>query len=190
MRTITYTFNAGEIKQINIFGKYLRILAGVGIDIAYTKNGANVGENAYSVDAGYYAEPADAFTRLDITSASAQTVKLAISSGQGGYDLPPTGNVTVITQMPAQAAPANTQKTVTNASAQLVAANTARKFMIIQNKDAGGTIWLNFGAGAATQANGFMLGPLETYEAEIIPTTAIQAIGDAASNANIVVIEG
>lgn len=101
-----------------------------------------------------------------------------------------TGTVSGAISIVSTTGDANTAKTVTNASAQLMAANTARKYLAIQNKDAAGTVWVNFGAGAATQANGFMLGPGESYEREVaVSTLAIQAIGDAASNGNVVVIE-
>lgn len=89
------------------------------------------------------------------------------------------------------AAFANTAKTVTSASTQLIAANTARQYLMIQNRDATGNIFLNFGAAAATQANGIKITPGGFWEWDTtIPTTAIQAIGDIASNANILVVEG
>lgn len=92
---------------------------------------------------------------------------------------------------PKSAAFVNAQKTVTNASAQLLAANAARQYLMIQNKDAAGSIYIGFGATAATVANGVLIGPGGAYELPgAISTQEIQAIGSIASNANIVAVEG
>jgi len=188
MRTISYTFAAGETKAINVYGKYLRVIVGLALDISYYKNNAYNGEKAQAIDAGYYAEPLEAFDRIDITSPTAQTVKIAVSMGLGGYDLSPTGNVSLTS--PINATGSNAQATVTTTAAQLVAANTARKYLLIQNKDVTGNIWINFG-GTATQANGIKIAPGGSYELNsAILTGAISAISDIASNANIVVVTG
>ncbi len=84
----------------------------------------------------------------------------------------------------------NTGVTVTNASQQFLAANASRKYLLIQNKDATGTIYVNFGA-AATVANGVRLTPGAVYEMTgMPPNNSINIIGDIASNANVVLVEG
>lgn len=91
---------------------------------------------------------------------------------------------------PVRGTGANTQKTVTNTSTSLVAANLNRDYLLIQNKDTTGIIYINFGA-AATSANGLRIAPGASFELNSnILTAQIFAIGDIASNANIVVIEG
>lgn len=191
MRTISYTFAAGEIKFIDIFGSYFRLLAGLGLRVDYVRNNYNVGESAYSVDAGYYAKVKDGFDRIVITSASAQTVKIAVSSGEGGYDLPPTGNVTVINKDALNGVFANSQKTVTSASGLLVAANASRRYLEIQNNDATGSIYVRVDGNAATVSTGRLVKPGESWVISgYQPSGAVYAIGDALSNANVVVIEG
>lgn len=103
-----------------------------------------------------------------------------------------TPNVAVTTNKLAQSGSfANTQKTVTNASTQLVAANAARQYLLVQNKDATGNIYLNFGAGAATTLNGILISAGGSYELDNIQSTqAIQAIGSLATQSNVVVVEG
>lgn len=137
------------------------------------------------------------FKRLQIShnDAAEQTVQLIISKGKKadsskiGGSITLAGGVAVASQVPAQATGANTQKTVTNASASLVAANAAREYLLIQNKDASGNIYINFGA-AATVANGVLIPPKSTFILDSnILTAQIFAIGDIASNANIVVVE-
>lgn len=80
-------------------------------------------------------------------------------------------------------------KTVTNASAQLLPANPNRKYLLIQNKDLAGIIYLNV-SGAATIANGLPLKPNDVYTFEGFQLyNEFRAIGDIANNPNILVIE-
>jgi hypothetical protein len=84
----------------------------------------------------------------------------------------------------------NLQKTVTNASAQLLAANPARSYLLIQNKDTSGNVYIAFGK-AATVAAGVRVIPGGAFELiGVCSTQEIRAIGDIASNANIVTVEG
>lgn len=84
----------------------------------------------------------------------------------------------------------NTAKTVTNSSAELVASNASRQYLLIQNKSASGAIYINFGT-TATLANGVRLNPGDSYEmSDVISIQAINAIGSIASNPDVVVVEG
>lgn len=83
-----------------------------------------------------------------------------------------------------------TQATVTNADSVLVAANPNRKYLLIQNKDSAGNLYLNY-SGVCTVANGIKItagGSTDTVLA--VHQGAVNAIGDIASNANVIVIEG
>lgn len=82
-----------------------------------------------------------------------------------------------------------TAPTVTNASTTILAANTARKNLLIQNNDAAGIVYLNFTTTATTAH--LKLSPGQSlFLTGIVPVTAVRAIGSIASNANVVVIEG
>lgn len=84
----------------------------------------------------------------------------------------------------------NTNPAVTNASSVILAANAARKFLMIQNKDAAGNIYIVFGA-AATVALGIKIAPGQTLTLDAkVPAGSINAIGDIANNPNVVVVEG
>jgi hypothetical protein len=84
----------------------------------------------------------------------------------------------------------NTAATVTNASAQLIAANPLRQYLLIQNNDTSGSIFLEFGS-AATLTDGLRLGPLEAFEmATTQSSQSIFAIGSIASNTKIVIVQG
>lgn len=85
---------------------------------------------------------------------------------------------------------ANANVTVTNASAVHSAANSSRQYLLIQNKHASGNLFVSFGA-AATTANGVRVGPGGAYESgAVCPTGAVHIIGDIASNADVVIVEG
>lgn len=84
----------------------------------------------------------------------------------------------------------NTNPAVTNASSVILAANAGRKFLMIQNKDAAGNIYIVFGA-AATVALGIKIAPGQTLTLDAkVPAGGINAIGDIANNPNVVVVEG
>jgi hypothetical protein len=148
--------------------------------------------------------------RISHSSNAEQVIKLIVSTGkkagssQVGGSISIVGdialdaatlaaleniNATITVNEPVRGPGSNTQKTVTNASASLLAQNLARKYLLIQNKDASGDIYINFGA-AATVANGLKIAPNGAYELNANMLTAeIFAIGNIANNPNIVVIE-
>lgn len=81
--------------------------------------------------------------------------------------------------------------TVTNASAQLVAASTTRRYLLIQNNDASGSITLRLDGGVAVSGQGIVIPAGGSYEIQgYAPTGAITAIGSIASNTNIVLVQG
>lgn len=131
-----------------------------------------------------------AFLNMQDASGAPNAVRVVIGDEKFVDGL--GGTVNVGTNNAAQSgAFANAQRTVTNASAQLLAANAAREYLLIQNKSASGTIWVGFGAGAVTQANGVRIIPGGFYESGFVCSTQeVQAIGDIASNADIVTVEG
>lgn len=129
------------------------------------------------------------FSGLTITNASAATVNGYIVVSDDEYvDHRITGAVTFA---PLGATFANAQKTVTNASGQLLAANAARKYLLLQNNGTG-DIYVTLDGTAATTANGVKLaangGSLEL--STVVPSSAINAIGSIANNPNVVAVEG
>lgn len=82
-----------------------------------------------------------------------------------------------------------TAPTVTNSSGTLLAANTARKSLIIQNNDATGILYIGFVATATTAMLKIAPGA-SLFLTQNVPTNIVTAIGSIASNANVVLIEG
>jgi hypothetical protein len=92
---------------------------------------------------------------------------------------------------PQTGATTSTNKTVTSASGSLLAANANRQYMLIQNNDASGKIWINLAGAAATTANGIKLPPGGSFDMSgTVSTLAVTAIGDLATQSNVVAVEG
>lgn len=83
----------------------------------------------------------------------------------------------------------HTNPTVTNSSGSILAANTARRYLLVQNKDTAGSVYIRFGS-AATTALGILLAPGASYEPLQISGQQVFAIGSIASNTNVIVVEG
>jgi len=79
--------------------------------------------------------------------------------------------------------------TVTTSSQQILAARAARRALVIQNKNTSGSIWLSL-TGPAVVGSGIELQPKGYWEPLVCGNGAISAIGDIASNPNLLVLEG
>jgi len=102
-----------------------------------------------------------------------------------------TGNLYVAPASGATSTVAYTQTTptITNSNGTVLAANTSRKYVSIQNNDAAGIVYINFGA-AATTAHFKIIAGATLILDNFVPNGTITAIGSIASNANISVVEG
>ena len=83
-------------------------------------------------------------------------------------------------------------RTVGTASAQLLAANPSRAYLMIQNNDTSGTIAIVTGAGPAALVGCVRIGPGGFWEwdgAGAVPPQALQAIGTVAGMP-VTVVEG
>lgn len=132
--------------------------------------------------------------KLNAPAQSGKTLRLLICNGvsvRGGNGIAAAGGSVSNNVALANAALTNAQRTVTNASATMIAANAARRYLLIQNNDATGNIFVRLDGGIATAATGIKIPPGGYYENFApAPTGAIVAIGDIASNANVVTVEG
>lgn len=189
MQTYTQTLAAGQQWSLEVPGSYFRLMdAAAAVDVAFYRQGVKLPlGDIRAVLSGLWASPRGGFDRVTITASAAGSVAVGIGDGQAGYDRQ-QGSVTVTN---VNGVFFNAAKTVTNASAQLQAANALRRYLLIQNKDAAGAIFVTLDGTAATTANGVKIPPGGSYELQaFVPVGAIMAIGDIASNANIVTVEG
>jgi hypothetical protein len=179
----TLTLDANETRRLLVTGNAFKIISSTGSINAQSNFGTleNISTGQGLSDTDF------SFLTLIDTSGALNVIRLFI----GDQNFIDTSTQVVTNKQTQTANFANTAKTVTNASTQLVAANAARQYFLTQNKSATGTVYLNFGTAAATVANGIKIGPGGSYEMNQTQSTqAMQCIGDIASNNSVVVIEG
>lgn len=187
---LTLTMTAGQRIEFVEPGDFFRLMAGTApVTVEYYKDGKELAEGT-NVSVGYAEKfNGSTFDKIAITSTANQTLTFATRLGnEVNYDTPPNGQVTVTNT---SGAFTQAQKTVTNASGQLLAANTARRYVLIQNNDASGDVYVTLDSTAATTDKGIKIGAGASYECwGFVPNGAINAIGSIASNANVVTVEG
>jgi len=79
--------------------------------------------------------------------------------------------------------------TVTSTSTEIMAGNLKGRYILIQNNDTAGIVYLNLSGTATVSRTMFILNPGDALELFNI-TNSVDAIGSIASNANVAVSEG
>ncbi|MFM2450112.1 MAG: hypothetical protein RIS44_2562 [Pseudomonadota bacterium] len=186
IETLSASFSAGETKTFTVSGEYFELTdapsSGVNVVLS-DRSGAQVSSIRNS-GPGIYVKPGR-YEVIQITSTLAQDVGWIIADGDAGTRRL-AGAVSIVDNVTLIGA----STTVTNVSGSLMAANPSRKYLLIQNKDPVGRIWINFGA-AASQATGVLIVPGGAFELDAkITGQEIFAIGDLASNTNIMRLQG
>lgn len=182
------TINAGTTIPFIEQSDFFRLLAStLPITVEFYKNGAKIAE-AIDINGGYAERIPDGFDKITIYSATTQIIQFVTrNGGDVRYDNL-TGNVAITN---VNGAFTHTTPTVTTTSGQLKAANTARRYLLIQNNDLSGDIFVRVDGATATAANGIKIAAGSAMElSSFVPTGAITAIGSIASNANVIVVEG
>jgi hypothetical protein len=181
----TVTIAANNSLRLLVQGEFFKIMAATG--------GVNVTADFGTLEGLIFGQGLEntPFTYLLLTDVSGASNTIKILVGDQNFVDGLTGNMGILSNKVAQSSSfVNVNATVTNASAQLLAANTNRQYLIIQNNDPSGNIYVNFG-NAATAANGIKIAAGGAYElVGVISTQQIFAIGDIASNANVVTVQG
>lgn len=181
----TDTLTAGQVLPRQFTGSIFKIISSTGaVNVKCT------GADLQGLVSGQGFEKVP-FERLEIKDASGATNTVRYVIANEGFLDGITGAMQITSNVQVQSGSFSAaQATVTNASGQIFAANTARKYLMIQNNDTSGTIYVQFGA-AATVAAGVKIGPGGAYEMDNVQSTqAIHAIGSIASNANVVIVQG
>lgn len=192
MQTFKQTFASAQTWELNIVGSYFSTLQCTNpVNVRLYQGGQLLGlGNIQGLLAGLEVFDVQ-FDRVQIDVTGADTVQIGIGNGQARYNRINTNTTITNNRQPTTSTFANTAKTVTTASAKLIEANANRQYLLIQNKDDAGNLYLCFGDGPATVANGIKVPPGGAFEQ---PNTqsiqSIFAIGDTANNVNILVVEG
>lgn len=181
-----FTIPANGTYRLLVAGDYFKIMTATGAVNVQADFG-----NLRGLIAGQGLEDSPfKFLVFDDASGASNVVRVVIGDEKFVDGLGGTVNVSQ-SVVARSSAFANVAKTVTSTSTQLLAANPARQYLLIQNKDPAGDIFVNFGAGAATTGNGIRIVAGGFYElAGVCSTQALQAIGSIASNANVLTVEG
>jgi hypothetical protein len=189
---ITATFAPNESKEYSEENDFFRVLEATGLlTLIFYFNGKEV-SRAENIKEGF-AEKflTERFNKVLVTNkqATAQDIQFVARLGhEVEYNKTPVGDVNITNTTGAFS---QSQKTVTNASAQLLAANPARRYFLIQNNDASGDVYVTLDGTAATTAKGIKIAAGGSYECQNFNASgAIFAIGSIASNANVVTVEG
>lgn len=180
----TYTLGANASVNLPVTGDYFKIMSATGL--------VSVKSDFGSLDdliAGQGLEntPFRFLTIVNRTAAS-NTVRLFV--GDENFIDGVSGTIAITATVAARTAFVQTAATVTNVAANAVAASTTRNYILIQNRDLTGNVFVNF-ATTATVATGIKIPPGGFYESgTVCPTGAASCIGDIASNTNVLVVTG
>lgn len=190
MYPVKMTLAANETREIAAAGTYFELRSAPGGVLAEVllndRTGAQFGRMLSVLETDTMSLSRSFETIIVTNGPAAQTITFYHGDGRSGSNRF-SGNVVV-----ANVSGAFTQAAVAVgvASGALAAANAARRYLHIQNKDAAGTIYVTLDGTAATVAKGLRLGPGDALELTgFVPTGAVNVIGDAA-NANVIVVEG
>lgn len=152
LQQIIQSIAVGVPLRFSIQADYFRlILAADPVDIRFYNQGREVG-NAVQMDTGFYVK-GEPFEAVEITSATAQTLKLMLMQGDGGYErfnVDITSALSTLTINQANTVTETAPKTVGVAAVVAVAANAARKGVRFTNA---GTATIYIGGAGVTVAN-------------------------------------
>lgn len=183
-----YTFDvaANGALRLPITGRFMRVVACLG---AFDLITDTVNLESVGVGDGFKDKPFPWFTCRDRSGAT-NTITVVVSDEEF-LNAPATSTTITSTAQPQTSSMAHTSPAVGVASAQLIAANAARRYLLVQNQSATNTIWVRFGAAAAVAGVPCIkIGPGGYWEWDSIGVTqAVQAISDAAA-ASVAVVEG
>lgn len=188
MRTFTQTFAAASTWKLHVPGNYFTILAcALAVNVRFYNHGKqlDLGEcNALLAglevlpQKGINGEPA--FTSVEIDIGGADTVQIGIGDGSARYNRS-QGNVTVTN---VNGAFTDSQLSLTNVAQTAVAANAARRYVLVQNNDAAAVMRVSLDGTPATATKGKRVQPGQLLELQgFVATTAISVIMETATAA-------
>lgn len=180
----TDTLTAFQVFPRQFIGAMFKIISCTG-PVSVKSNGVKL--DNLTAGQGFQDIP---FDRLEITDASGASNTIRYLIATEGFIDGLTGAMSITSMVPvASSSFAITVPAITGANLQVLAANTARKYLLIQNNDSSVTITVNFGA-VAVVGQGVKIGPGGAYEmADVQSTQSINIIGSGVTG-NVIVVEG
>lgn len=191
MKPYAVSIPAGSVEEFAVVGDYIRLkTAAVPVSFTVEETGESI-----ELEQGDAAN-LSAFKRVKVAhkDAAAQAIVFYVGNGTSADSAKVGGSVSVASVPDVKSAPAayaQTAPVVGVASGQLLAAKADRRFLLVQNKHASQSIWINLAGAAATTAGGVLLAPgASLLLDQAAPNGAINAIGETGDNAAVVVVEG
>jgi hypothetical protein len=187
MRTISEVFTAGQIKRIQIYASYFRLMeisAGARATVRILKMGATRTE-ATNVDAGYSFKSPESFDAVEIECPTACTVVFAVSNGEGTYDRV-TGEVSILglteVNVKRGATLAHAAPVTVGTIAVVALAAAANTKAVYFRADPANTVPICLGGSAVGPSNAVIrLNPGDMYVDEIMTDVAWYAYASAAA---------
>lgn len=187
---VTAAFEAGESRTFVVSGQYFELIdSPASVDVFLVdRYGAQRGVMR-AAEASFNLKATD-FSEIQIISPTAQTIRFAYGTGEAGTRRSAASISGAVILGNVNGTFTQNQATVASLSGQIFAPNSARRYLLVQNNDATGIVYVNLSGADATLGNGVKIGPGESLEIQgYAPTGGITAIGSIASNANVVAVE-
>lgn len=189
MQTTDYNASAGSSVTFYGEGGYFHLLkTAAALSVKFLKNGSVFSE-AVGVDAGYFSKPRQNFDAVVIESGVEQAIKFAVSDGTGGYNRT-VGTVDVNNLTKVGGVFSQSAAVVSGVSGQLLASNSARRLLMVQNNDPVTDVFLSLNGAAASVGTGLKISPGGTILMDVfVPVGGISAITSSAVNNSVIVLE-
>lgn len=188
MRIINIKVGANQAFDLAASGDYVRVReSAVDLTIENPENGEKI-EVSQGDDFEF-----NTFKSLRISHASVsdQPIKLIISKGKKAGSAQIAGSVSL--QGLGAGSFTQSRVSLTNVNQQLLAANSSRKYLLIQNNDSAAIMRVTLNGNAATASQGFRIGAGESLELSTYNATgAVNAIMETTTGAtnNVEFAEG
>lgn len=191
MRTITLSINAGERIEFAASGNYLQVRqSAVDLIIEHPEKNEKI-----EVSQGDDFQFSD-FKSLYVTNLGAtnEVIKFTISKDKKAGSAKVGGSVNVAGSVTlANGGMTQGRASVTNVNQQVLAGDIGRRYLLIQNNDAGAVLRVTIDGNAATASQGFRIAAGDSLEiATFAPTGAINCMMETATGAanNVEFVEG
>lgn len=177
-QSVSQTFSG--LKQWFTLGNYFRLLSTVNpVDLVLKFRGQKIAE-VNQVEAGFFLElePDEFFDEVNITTGGSEAVTWLAALGKAGYDRLFASVTISSVSINAGSTLGSSTVTVDATAVALVALNTARGALVIENQ---GPSVVYIGAAGVTTSNGIGLAPGEKFTSPS-PRAALYAISAVAGN--------
>lgn len=184
MEILNIPIEAGELKTYALAGQYIEVLRATGaVDlILYGPSGAV--ESARGGESGTWMK--EAFTSFTLQSSITQTIRILVTGREGGSRR--SAGEVAVTNVNSAFTQASVNVTNAAGGVQLLAANAARRYLLVQNRDAVNSLYVTLDGQAPTAALGILLEPGGALELNGFACTgAVRALASGATAAAVVV---